>query len=229
MPWGAVAGATLVSGYMQSNAAKDAAETQANAAGHAADLQMQQYDQNVERMKPYTEVGTQALTPLKNFLGIGDATDPATYGQLTKSFTPADFMANVDPGYQWRKDQGQQALQNSQAATSGVLSGAALKDLLKYNQDMASTEYGNAFNRYQTQQGNIFARLANLATLGQNAAAGVGAQGTQAAAQAGQAMMSGAQASAAGTVGAANAWSNALSNTAGAYQYNDTLKRLGYP
>jgi hypothetical protein len=133
-------------------------------------------------------------------------------GYLTHQFNAEDFGNNIDPGYGWRLQQGNQALQNSAAAGSGVLSGAALKDLIGYNQGAASQEYGNAFNRYTTQQNNIFSRLSSLANLGQNAAAGVGQQGTALAGNAGQFLSNAGTAEGAGIVGAGNALSNGASN-----------------
>lgn len=141
----------------------------------------------------------------------GDPNDPS-YGSLTDPFTVEDFYNYADPGYAFRLQQGTQGVQNSAAAGSGALSGAALKDLLTFNQDYASTEYGNAFNRYQTQQGNIFSRLSDIAHLGQNAAAGVGAQGTALAGNAGQQAYNAGSAAGAGTVGAGNALSQGATN-----------------
>jgi hypothetical protein len=141
----------------------------------------------------------------------GDETDP-TYGSFTKPFDVEEFYKYQDPGYAFRVQQGNQALQNSAAAGSGAMSGAALKDLLGYNQDMASQEYGNAFNRYQTSQGNIFSRLSSIANLGQNAAAGVGQQGTALAGNAGQMLSNAGAAEGAGIVGAGNALGQGASN-----------------
>lgn len=141
----------------------------------------------------------------------GDQQDPS-YGSLTQPFDVSQFYNYADPGYAFQLQQGTQALQNSAAAGSGALSGSALKDLLKYNQDYAGTAYNDAFNRYQTQQGNIFSRLSSLATLGQDAAAGVGAQGTQLAGQAGQAITNAGTAAGSGMVGAGNAASSGLTN-----------------
>lgn len=149
---------------------------------------------------------------VNNFQPAAAEEESANFGSLLKPFDAAEFTQYKDPGYQFRLQQGTQGLQNSAAASSGALSGAALKDLIGYNQDMASTEYGNAFNRYQTQQGNIFSRLSSLATLGQNAAANVGAQGTQLAGQAGQAISNAGTAAGAGIVGVGNALSNAGTN-----------------
>jgi len=141
----------------------------------------------------------------------GDQSDPQ-YGSLLQPFGVEQFYNYEDPGYAFRQQQGMQALQNSAAADSGALSGAALKSLLDWNQQAASQEYNNAFNRYQTQQGNIFSRLSSIANLGQNAAAGVGQQGTNLAGNAGQAYTNAGSAAGAGIVGAGNAIGQGLTN-----------------
>lgn len=141
----------------------------------------------------------------------GDPNDPG-YGSFNQPFDAEQFYKYEDPGYWFRLQQGQQALQNKAAAGSGAFSGAAMKDLLGYNQDMASTEYNNAFNRYQTQQGNIFSRLFSIAGLGQNAAAGVGATGAGLAGQAGQALTNAGTAAGSGIVGGANALAGGATN-----------------
>lgn len=143
--------------------------------------------------------------------GAGDPNDPA-YGSFTQPFDVTQFYNYEDPGYAFRLQQGSQGLQNSAAAGSGALSGAALKDLIGYNQDAASTEYGNAFNRYQTQQGNIFSRLMGIAQLGQNSASSVGAQGATLAGNAGQALSNAGTAAGSGIVGAGNAITNGSTN-----------------
>lgn len=105
------------------------------------------------------------------------------YGSLTAAFTPQDYLNNQDPGYQFQLQQGTQALRNASAAGSGALSGAALKDLIGYNQDYASTGYQSAFDRFNTQNNNTYSRLSGLATLGQASAGNVAAQGTALAGQ----------------------------------------------
>lgn len=133
-------------------------------------------------------------------------------GYLSQTFGPDQFKANMDPGYAWRLQQGQQAVQNGAAANSGALSGSALKSLIDYNQGAASQEYGSAFDRFQTQQGNIYQRLSGIAGLGQNAAANVGAQGVATGGQIGANIVGAANAGAAGQIGAANAYGGALSD-----------------
>jgi hypothetical protein len=141
----------------------------------------------------------------------GDPGDPQ-FGSLLDPFDVEQFYQYQDPGYWFRLQQGTQGLRNAASAGSGALSGAALKDLLAFNQDMASQEYTNAFNRYQVQQGNIFQRLSDIARLGQSAAAGVGSAGTALAGNAGQAAWQGGSAAGAGIVGAGNALGQGATN-----------------
>jgi hypothetical protein len=52
-----------------------------------------------------------------------------------------------DPGVQFRLDRAQRALEASQAARGGALSGSALRALQEQGQDLASQEYGAAWQR----------------------------------------------------------------------------------
>lgn len=150
-----------------------------------------------------------------------DVTDPSqyagdtedfSYGSFTQPFDVEQFYNYADPGYAFELQQGTQSLQNAASAGSGAFSGAALKDLLGYSQGFARTGYNDAFNRYQTSQGNIFSRLSDIAHLGQAGAAGVGAQGTQLAGNAGQMISNAGAAQGAGIVGAGNAVGSGLTN-----------------
>jgi hypothetical protein len=133
-------------------------------------------------------------------------------GYLTQTFGPDQFKAGMDPGYQWRAQQGAQGVMNTAAAGSGSLSGPALKALMEYNQGAASQEYGAGFDRFQTQQGNIFQRLTSMAGMGQNAAAGVGNNAMTTGSNIGGNIIGAGNAAAAGQIGAANAWGGALSD-----------------
>lgn len=141
----------------------------------------------------------------------GNPDDPS-YGSFTQPFDIHAFLSYLDPGYGFQKQQGEQAVLNSAAAGSGALSGAAMKDLLSFNEGLAATGYQNAFDRYQTQQNNIFQRLYSIAGLGQNAAANVGNQGTQLAGNAGQMYSNAGSAAGAGIVGAGNALGGGLTD-----------------
>lgn len=148
---------------------------------------------------------------------LGNASDPS-YGSFTQPFDVNSFYQNLDPSYFFRLQQGQQAVVNGNAAGSGALSGSAMKDLMSYNQNAASQEYGNSYNRYQTTQGNIFSRLMGLAGLGQGAASNVAGNNSNLSQYGGNAIQNAGTASGAGIVGAGNALSNAA-GTYGAYSY----------
>lgn len=158
------------------------------------------------------DVQAQTMDPMMDpSLYYGDESDPS-FGSFSDPFTVEDFYDYQDPGYAFELQQGTQALRNAASAGSGALSGAALKDLLQYSQGFARTGYNDAFNRYQTQQGNIFNRLRDIATIGQSAAAGVGTQGTALAGNAGQMLSNAGSAYGAGIVGAGNALGQGATN-----------------
>lgn len=52
-----------------------------------------------------------------------------------------------DPGYQFRLDQGERALQASAAGRGMLRTGGTLKDISDYGQNTASAEYQNVYNR----------------------------------------------------------------------------------
>jgi hypothetical protein len=56
-------------------------------------------------------------------------------------------MTGIDPSYEWRFKEGQKALERSAAARGTLLTGGTLKALAAYGQGLASTEFGNIFDR----------------------------------------------------------------------------------
>lgn len=134
----------------------------------------------------------------------GGSMGGVTQGQFTSRFTPQDFLNNVDPGYQFQLQTGGQAVRNADTPSQGALSGASLKDLMSFNQGMASTGYQNAYNRWNTTNNTIFGRLSGIAGLGQNAATNVGTAGTSLGTGIAQAQAGAAASQAGGIVGAAN-------------------------
>lgn len=81
-------------------------------------------------------------------------------GQYTGGMSAAEF--ETDPSYEFRKQQGMDGLQSSAAASGGLLSGAALKALNSHNSNLASQEYGNAWQRDQAQKQQHFAVDSNI-------------------------------------------------------------------
>ena len=174
-----------------------AAGTQAAGQQQAAKTQLGMFNTINQQEQPFIQAGYGATSQLSSMLAPG--------GQLTRSFTPQDFLNNLDPGYQFQLQTGGQALRNADTPGVGALSGPALKDLMSFNQGMAATGYQNAFNRFQTQNTNIFNRLSAIAGLGQNAASNVGTSGTQLGTGIAGAQAGAAASQAGGIVGATNA------------------------
>jgi hypothetical protein len=69
--------------------------------------------------------------------------------------------------------EGLKAVDAQAAARGGLISGAALKASQRFGQDMASQEYQNAFNRYQTSRQATLAPYERLQTTGMGAAGGL--------------------------------------------------------
>lgn len=216
-----VAGAAVVGGVISSGAASDAAGEQADAARNAQNISQSEFNTITSQEAPFVQGGYGAQSQLNYLLGNGTAgvgdtagSSPAGgFGSLTKPFTMDDFQ-QLSPAYNFQKQQGTQGVLNADASGQGSMSGSALKDLTNYNQNLANTSFNNAFNQYQTQQGNIFSRLSGVAQLGQNAAANTGQQGTALAGQAAQSATNIGTANAAGTIGSANSITGALSSAA---------------
>lgn len=125
-----------------------------------------------------------------------------TYGFLNRRFGMNDYQA--DPGYDFRLSEGNKALERSAAARGGVLGGATQRALARFNQDFASNEYMNAYNRYAGDQTNMYNRLAGMTGMGQQAAQYIG-----------NAQMQRGDAQAAGYMGMANALSGGLEQAGG--------------
>jgi hypothetical protein len=194
-----VGGSALASGYMGSKAAKDAAGMQVAGMDRATAAQQAQYEQTREDYAPYRELGYTALKDI-------EALKPL----LTAQFGPEQFEQYLDPSMDFRRRLGEQTTARALNVGGGFLSGNTLRGLTDYGQNLASTEYANAFNRFQTDRGNIYNTLGNIAGMGMGAT-NQGAQYGQAAAQnIGTLAVGSAQAQASGTIGQAQAWQNSL-------------------
>lgn len=236
MTWVAVAvgGASLISGVIGAGASGHAADQQAAAAQNAQNISEREFNTITGQESPYMESGYGAQGQLNYLLGIGTPGTAATpsvgggsqgvaptassspgggYGSLLQNFNTSDWQ-QLSPAYNFQKQQGTQGVLNGDASSQGALSGSAYKDLINYNQNAANTSFNNAFNQYQTQQGNIYQRLAGVSQLGQAAAANTGQQGTALAGQAAQSATNVGTANAAGTIGASNALTGGLSSAA---------------
>src|SRR3990167_399469 len=165
--------------------------------------------------QPFYDTGTESLSQLADILGIN--------GPEAAAAAMARFQTS--PGYQFELDQGTRAIDRSAAARGGLYSGKTGEDLRTFGQGLANREFNN-----------YLSRLAELAGSGQGAAgtlsqiaSGFGSNAANTllgtAANKANTRVGGlnaitgfnsnaASATAQGTVGAANAWSQGLSNIA---------------
>jgi hypothetical protein len=140
------------------------------------------------------------------------AADGAGAPMMPISGPGSPFEEYLDPSMAFRQKLGTQATERMANVGGGALSGNTLRALTDYGQGLASTEYGNAFNRFQTERGNIYNTLANIAGMGQGAVnTGVNA-GQNFAGQTTGLLTGQAAAQAGGQVGAANAIGGAAQN-----------------
>ena len=127
------------------------------------------------------------------------AIDPQTgYPNENPGGQEGGYNFMTDPGYQFRFEEGQRALERGAAAKGGLLSGGMARKSIRYGQGMASNEYTNVYNR-----------ISNIAGLGQTATNQSGAYAMNAGANMGTAAAQGGYARASGYQAAGNAWANA--------------------
>ena len=203
MPFAYLAAATIGGSLIGANAAKSAANTQADAARSGQAQLQANYEKLAPQYDPYLQTGATGLNKLN-----------ASADALTNPFSVSQMMSGFAPGYDFRLQQGQGATNMANNATGGLVGGNALKGLQDYTQNFASNEFNNAFNQNQAQQTNIYNRLAGLAGIGSTGLTGLSNLSTGNATNQTQLGVGAANANAAGTVGTANAISGGLTGAA---------------
>lgn len=243
------AGASVVGGIMASDAAGDAADAQSQSAREStaaqaaiADKQIafqrEQLDRATAMQEPFRQAGLAGQNRLLELLGIGGNGGAAGYGSAMRDFGMADFQQ--DPGYQFRMDEGQKALERGAAARGGLLSGRAAKDTMRFAQGLGAQEFGAAFDRFNVNRANKLQPLQSLAGVGQSSTNALGQAGQNFASGAGSALgaygaaqganiLGAGNARASGYVGKANSWSDAIGQGVGAFQQNQLMGMLRQP
>lgn len=185
-----------------------AAKSQKKAAKKAAKAQKNALAVQTKLVEPYVEAGKNALAEYQKMAPYED-------------FGMKQFEA--DPGYNFRMAEGMKALERSAAARGLLQSGGTLKGIQQYGQNLASSEYENAFSRYLTQREARMDPYRYLSGQGQAAAVGQAANvGSTGAALADIAAQRG-NVQAAQAAGTAGAFGNALGSVAqgiGSYYAN---------
>jgi hypothetical protein len=148
--------------FGNNSSADRARRDQQEASDRAAEVQRYIFDTTRADQEPWRQSGMRALAGMEG-------------GDYMRDFTMADF--ENDPGYQFRMSEGMKAIERSAAARGGLNSGATMKALAGYGQNLASQEYQNAYNRFNSDRDRRFNRLASLAGTGQTATNQVGQAG----------------------------------------------------
>jgi hypothetical protein len=141
----------------------------ASAVGKSNDLYKSIYDQSMASSQPWTDLGGAAASQLGSFLGLTGDPSAQGYGSLTQPFNYNSFTA--DPSYQFLQDESQKAVERSAAARGSVYAPSTMTALQDRSQALASTEYGNAFNRDQASKTSLYDMLTGASNAGQTQAA----------------------------------------------------------
>ena len=225
MAWVAVAigGSSLVNAVVGSNAAKKASKAQVAATESANATQREIFREQQALQEPFRQSELAKQAALMQRLGIGGDTGAGPYGDLSSGFMPANFMTQMDPGYNFRFEEGMKALERKMAASGMTQSGAAMKAATRYGQDYASNEFNNAFNRYQTSRNATLNPLMGGSAATNYLSGALGNMGNQIS----ENQLGAGNARAAGYVGGANAFTQAISGGLNAYLGYDMFKNMG--
>lgn len=156
----------------------------------------------------YEDYGRYEGRKLKYFAPSTNTGD-TDFGSLLKTFTPKDLES--EPGYQFGLTEGEKAIDRLASSRGGYFGGANAKNLIRFNQDYGGTKYGEAFNRDQINKNTTYNMLSGVSGTGANTAGRMAGLGENNATRLSDLITGGANAGAAGTVGAANAINNGIS------------------
>jgi hypothetical protein len=183
---------------------------------------------------PFIQAGGAAQGQLNYLLGTGNQFNPdgtpnsspaGGFGSLNTPFN-MDTFKSLTPQYNFNLQQGAQGTLNQDSNAQGAESGAALKDLMSFNQNYANNSFNSAFQNYNTQQNNIFNRLNSIATLGSNAGSNSATGASSFAGAIGGTLGSIGASQAAGTIGSANAITGGIGGAAGAFYGQNALNQI---
>lgn len=168
-----------------SNAQQDAAQSATYAAGNATKASIasneRMFNKTADMSLPWRAIGEESINELYYEMTGQKATEEFNPAAAGPSGEVGAFNFETAPGYEWRMDQGIEAVNRGASAAGQLDSGARNKDLTRFGQGLASSEYANSYNRWENERNfayndrqNYLNRLASMSGLGQTAAAQTG-------------------------------------------------------
>lgn len=139
----------------QKDAINESAQAQLTASSQNVALQRDIFSQQQAAQEPWRVAGAKALEAIQSTPDF--------------NFTSDTFEQFKDPSYDFRMQEGVNALDRSAASRGRLLSGAQDRAVTRYGSDLASQEYGNAFNRAQNVYTTNLNTKKSLAGVGQEA------------------------------------------------------------
>lgn len=180
----------IAGAFIGAKASSKAAKAQVKSAELGVGEIRRQYDQTRTDMEPWRVAGGAAIGSLADMLRPG-------------------YDHTTSPGYQFRFNEGQRAVESGGAARGMLMSGGTLKDLVRFGQGVAADDFNDQFNR-----------TASVAAGGQQVNSTLGALGANASNNIADLRTQQGNARASGYVGQANAWIGGINNV------NDRLSSL---
>lgn len=228
----AVIGGAVVGGIATSRSASSAARAQTRATDASIAAQERAQERALALQAPGREANYRATAALMDLTGLSRGTP--TSGAMDFAYNPetgsyeysggtavsraqgeppnladyAKYDFKADPGYEFRFNEGNRALERSAAARGGLLSGGYGRTAIRYAQDYASNEYKNVFDRIAAIAGYGSKATSDSATTIVNTGANTGA-----------ALINAGEARASGYIAQGNAFSGALNQIGTAYGY----------
>ena len=146
-----VGGSQLVGGFIQSNAASEAAGAQTQAAEAGIQEQRRQFEAVQEILKPYVTAGTTALGGLQPYAAAGAPAleqQQAIAGLLGPEAQQAAIAAiEGGAGFQAQVRQGEEALLQRASATGGLRGGNIQAALAQFRPQMLQQEIDKQYGR----------------------------------------------------------------------------------
>ena len=257
-------GAALGGAALQSRAASKAADATTQAASESNAMQQYIFDRQTEMSAPARRAGRNALAILQSEMGIGNTPSFGSGGQrlhIDQGPQGAWRVLNEDnralgyyntrgkaqnymndhkagfkksPGYQFRRKQGEKAIERASSARGLRFAAGTMKDFARFNQGLASDEYGNYMNHLHSLSGTGQTANSQQAQAGNVFASNVSANNMNAADARGSSYMAGANAAG----GAINSLGSIYGAAKGGYfgpepgfgisPYPSALKNFGY-